>query len=90
MAEIEGYKVVFEGEGDTEGWSIIEDKPKTDGYTASHVACKPYNSDEYDVEADEEEQGIMSWFNNEDAICYYCGKPVPAEIQALIHLSGSF
>ena len=79
--------MVFEGDG----WSIIKDKPMTDDLVASHVACKPENSDEYDVEADEPEPGIMSWFPNEkDAICYYCGAPVPAAIQALIHLAGSF
>ena len=91
MVEIEGYKVVFEGEGDADGWSIIEDKPeRTVGLIASHVACKPKDSDEYAVEADDEDQGIMSWFNNEDAFCWYCGDSVPAEIQALVHLAGSF
>ena len=88
VADILGYKVVFEGKG----WSIIENKrgKATDGCLASHVACKP-DSDEYAVEADDEEQGIMSWFSNEEeAICWYCGTSVPAEIQALIHLTGSF
>ena len=89
MRKIDEYIVVFEGEGT--GWCIIRDEVNNSVLIATHVACKPEDVDEYNGKTNEPDQDVLSWFHNEeDALCYYCGKPVPDEIQALIHLSSSF
>lgn len=89
MVYVKGHEVLFEGDGDSKGWSILKDRHPLDStYTisASHVTCEG-TTDEALVAADEY---IISWFRNEDAFCYYCNATVPAVIQALIHLQSSF
>ena len=96
VADIRGYKVVFEGVDGSKNWSIIQDSSDgVMGHIACHTTCTG-EWEEHELHEDYtpskvEEKGIMCWFSNEkDAICYYCGATVPAEIQALIHLSCSF